>query len=516
MHHLTPLPRRRLPRVRVLLGLLALTAGGLILVRSVWTGDVLEALLLQEPAPARAESKQIDVLRDFPSVEHPRAVTADEADLDDDTTVLGVSAGGRSRAYLLEAFAISPDSHIVNDVLGGVPLSVTHCNLSGCTRAFTDDWTPEHRDRPLDLSGGGFKTSQMIMKTGGHAYEQDSGRPLDSTSPPFPYREYQLERTSWNAWHKAHPDTDVYLGTIPPGTSIESEPATRSPREKPAAAVRVSHSGIGPGAVRLGVSVLLLLTGFAVLMPLVPRRVFWVLIVVVLLGATAVLLPDSPVSPAVLFERAGGIHNGHGTHYWLRALDSSDEELRHEAIFALGVLGSANPGVVPPLAAILADDPDAEARHCAALALLKTGPEARAAVPELAQALADEEPSVRMNAALVLAQLGTDARPAVPALIEAVERRGNRTNLGEFTFTIQEMAALALGRASAGSSVAVPVLTRFLKAARSASTRMGLASALGKVGAPARSAVPQLRALLSDDVPEVREAAAEALKSIEG
>jgi hypothetical protein len=459
---------------------------------------------------------RIDVLRDFRGVEHPHAVSAGEADLDDDMTVLGVSAGGRSRAYLLDAFAISPDSHIVNDVLGEVPVSVTHCNIAGCSRAFTDDWTPEHRDRPLDLSGGGFKTSRMIMKTGGHAYEQDTGKPLDSASPPFPYREYPLEQTSWKTWHKAHPDSDVYLGTIPPGTSIRSEPATRIPKEKQTAEVRVSHSGIGVGAVLLGAAVLLLLTGSAVLIPLLPRRMFRAAVVVVLLGGIAVLIPDSPVSLAVLFERSGSIHNGHGMHYWLRAVDSPDTELRHEAIFALGVLGSESPEVVPPLAAILADDPDPGARHRAALALLKTGMEARAAVPELAQALADEEPAVRMNAALVLAQLGTDARPAVPALIDAVQRRGNRTNLGEFTFTIQEMAALALGRASAGTSVAVPVLTRLLNAARSANARMGLASALGKVGSPARPAVPRLRALLSDDVPEVREAAAQALKSIEG
>jgi HEAT repeat protein len=208
------------------------------------------------------------------------------------------------------------------------------------------------------------------------------------------------------------------------------------------------------------------------------------------------------------------LYDGLGQRYWLGALDSPDEELRHKAIFALGVIGSENPEVVPALAKILADDPDVEARHVAALALLKVGPAARAAVSELAEALADEHPSVRMNAALVLLQLGPQARQAVPALIAAVEFKRNRTNLGLFNSTIQEVAARALGAASAGSSVGVAVLTNGLKAAYSTESRMAFASALGKVGPPARPAVPQLRALLSDKAQEVREAAEAALKNI--
>jgi HEAT repeat protein len=239
------------------------------------------------------------------------------------------------------------------------------------------------------------------------------------------------------------------------------------------------------------------------------------MVAVVVLAALAVLIPGSPVYLPSWFER-GGSHDGHDLRYWVRALDSGDPEARYRAIFALGAMGPDAGEAVPALAAILADDPDAEARHQASLALKKIGPAARTAVPQLTRALEDEEPIVRMNAALALRGLGTEARPAVPALIKALKREGNRTNLGQFHVTVQEMTALALGRASAGSGEGVPALTEFLQGAGTGETRQMAARALGDVGAEARPAVPQLHALLKDSSPEVREAAEQALQKIEG
>jgi hypothetical protein len=515
MHHSTPPRRTRLLLVRILLGLLALGIGGLALGRSMWLGDVFEGLMLPKAPPAPPEPKPGDIVRDMPGIARPVAVSADDAGLDDDTPILGIRAGGHSRAYVLEAFATGPNSHIVNDVLGGVPVSVTHCNLSGCSRAFTNDASPSRGNQPIELSAAGVKSYRLVLKTGGHAYEQETSAPLEPTSPAFPYREYHVERTSWGTWHKAHPDSDVYLGTIPPGTSIDSRPRTPTPKQKAHVEARAPRSEWGLASFHLAGSLALLLIGLAVLMPLLPRRAFRVLIVLLALVGVAVLIPGSPVSLLALFEHSGGYHEGHGTRYWLRALDSSDEQLRHEAIFALGIIGADRPEVVPALAKILAEDPDAEARHRAALSLLKIGSPARTAVPELAQALDDEEPAVRMNAALALSALGAEARPAVPALIEAIERKDNRTNLGTFFFTIQEIAVQALGQAGAGTSAGVPVLTRALKAARSTQTRQVLARALGNIGAAARPAAPQLRSLLSNKLPAVREAAAEALKRID-
>jgi HEAT repeat protein len=225
------------------------------------------------------------------------------------------------------------------------------------------------------------------------------------------------------------------------------------------------------------------------------------------------LVPGSPLYLPTLLGGGGGQHSGHSTQHWIKSLNSSEPEVRYQALFALGAIGTEAGAAVPALATILTEDADAEARHQAALALAKMVPASRTAVPALARALTDEEPAVRMNAAFALLRLRTEARPAIPALIEAMGDKANDTNLKQFHCTIQEMAALALGRASTGSSEGVAPLTAALKAARTPEMRRTVARALGEIGPPARSAVPLLRALLKEDS-DVRRAATEALEKI--
>jgi HEAT repeat protein len=162
-------------------------------------------------------------------------------------------------------------------------------------------------------------------------------------------------------------------------------------------------------------------------------------------------------------------------------------------------------------------DPDDKIRGETALALSKIAPASAPAVPALARALDEDYVHlVRMNAAIALSRLGPLARSAVPSLIRATQRRINRTTAGSFTCNIQEMAALALGRATAGTPEGVNALLEALKSARTARKRRLVAQALAEVGAPAREAAPRLKALLTDDSPEVRETAKEALRKILG
>ena len=59
-----------------------------------------------------------------------------------DQPVIGVTAGGRHRAYLVRALSLGAKSHIVNDVVGGVPVSVTYCDIYTCTRLFIEASAP--------------------------------------------------------------------------------------------------------------------------------------------------------------------------------------------------------------------------------------------------------------------------------------------------------------------------------------------------------------------------------------
>lgn len=242
------------------------------------------------------------------------------------------------------------------------------------------------------------------------------------------------------------------------------------------------------------------------------RNVFFFLSLLALVG---LVIPGSPAYLPSLLSHYSHYQEGHSLGYWLRVLHRPDPEMRLHAITALGQFGADGGEAVPALARILLEDEDAKARQQAALALAKLVPASSAAVPALARALDDDTvPMVRMDAAVALTRLGTLARPAVPALIRAAQRRANRTNLGKFSHTIQDAAIIALGRATAGTKDGVATLIEALRGARSVGKRRSIALALAEVGPPAREAEPLLRSLLSDDVPEVREAAKQALSKI--
>lgn len=244
------------------------------------------------------------------------------------------------------------------------------------------------------------------------------------------------------------------------------------------------------------------------------RRVGWLVGGVTAAAGFALLLPDSPVYLPRLLGPTARYYQGHPVEYWMARLTHPDVGHRCEAIHALGAIGADAPDAVPAVAGILVDDPEVAARVEAALALMKMGPASRPAVPALTTAVGDRTRLVRVYAILTLMRLGPGARPAVPALIAALADGENHTTLNKFHFTILEVAALALGRASAGTADGVPTLQEALTAAKDDRMRRAVAEALGEVGPPARSTVPQLQALLDSPDPDVRLAADEALRRI--
>ena len=244
------------------------------------------------------------------------------------------------------------------------------------------------------------------------------------------------------------------------------------------------------------------------------RRAVWIVIGVLVVAVVAMLIPGSPVYlPDIM--ASGGQHDGHSTRYWTNALDDPDAETRKSACFALGAIGPQAERAVPKLATIMLEDSDHGVRSEAALALSKMDPASKEAVPQLAKALESESILVRMNAARALFRLKQDARPAVPAMLKAMADDENQTNAGIFTTTVYELVVLALGRATAGTDEAVPVLIDALKKAPRLESRLAAIRALGEVGPAAKSTVPLLKPLLEDKDRNIKEAAHEALLKIE-
>jgi hypothetical protein len=137
----------------------------------------------------------------------PRTLPADKARLDDNDLVIGVTVGDKHRAYLMRAMGGSPQYHIVDDLLGELPVSVAYCDRTHCSKVFTGGKS----ESVLDVAFGGFKDNHLLIRANGITYFQHNLQPLRSSAAPFPFREAEFEETTWKEWRKAHPDTDVYL-----------------------------------------------------------------------------------------------------------------------------------------------------------------------------------------------------------------------------------------------------------------------------------------------------------------
>src|SRR5262245_25715745 len=111
-------PSKRRFLLRIALGLAALASAAVLLDRGSPPVNPVP------PEPVRILPKAR-----YEGTRQPPAVPAAAAKLDDDDVVIGVVAAGRARAYLLRAMDGGPENHIVNDLVGGAPVSVTYCDL---------------------------------------------------------------------------------------------------------------------------------------------------------------------------------------------------------------------------------------------------------------------------------------------------------------------------------------------------------------------------------------------------
>jgi hypothetical protein len=153
----------------------------------------------------------------FPTIKQPKMLPASAAKLSEETPVIGVSVAGKHRAYVLSALC-PPSRHVINDLLGRRPVTVTYCNLTDCVKVFTA-MPPASLPLPLEIRVSGLRRFRskdeggMVITANGKRYFQISGRSLDSgPEVTFPYPEIPFTRTTWRTWKKAHPNTTVYVG----------------------------------------------------------------------------------------------------------------------------------------------------------------------------------------------------------------------------------------------------------------------------------------------------------------
>jgi HEAT repeat protein len=124
---------------------------------------------------------------------------------------------------------------------------------------------------------------------------------------------------------------------------------------------------------------------------------------------------------------------------------------------------------------------DAQVRRDAARELGKLGPEAKSAFGALSKAIKDEDKYVRRFSAQALGNLGSEVKGVVPVLVDALRDREKG---------VVQAAAEALAKTGAEG---VKALADVVKEKKSDPTaRKTAVESLGKIGPPAKEAVPIL------------------------
>ena len=148
----------------------------------------------------------------IPALTRPPMVSPDDPDagyLRDSDRVLGIFIEGEARAY---PHNILWHHEIVNDEVGGEPVAVTFCPLTGSGLAFR----PELGSRRLDLGVSGLLFANNLVM-----YDRFSdevyGPQLEVSGSCGGFRGQSLDlvpvqEMSWGRWKELHPDTRVISG----------------------------------------------------------------------------------------------------------------------------------------------------------------------------------------------------------------------------------------------------------------------------------------------------------------
>ncbi len=145
----------------------------------------------------------------IPSLDDPPRVPAAKArSLDDRERVFGVSLGGEHRAYPLRYLSWH---EMLNDTVGGQPLSLSYCTLCGTGIAYASR-LPDGTRHTFGTSGLLYRSNKLMFNretltlwsnlTGEPVLGKLAGRPVRLEILP-------MTLTTWGEWKALHPETTV-------------------------------------------------------------------------------------------------------------------------------------------------------------------------------------------------------------------------------------------------------------------------------------------------------------------
>ena len=146
----------------------------------------------------------------IPALDNPAMTAASVASyLNPDDPVFGVEINGDARAYPLR---IANWHEMVNDVVGGVPVSLAYCTLCGSGILF--DGRIAGRAEPFTFGSSGllYRSNKLMYdRQTDSLWEQFTGRPVMGklTGSKIELKILPVVLSSWSEWRSRHPETRV-------------------------------------------------------------------------------------------------------------------------------------------------------------------------------------------------------------------------------------------------------------------------------------------------------------------
>lgn len=137
----------------------------------------------------------------IPSIDDPRFIPANQADLDPDDKVIGLAYQGVVRAYPQRILVYH---EIVNHEIGGENLAVTYCPLTATAQAFKTGSTT------LGVSGQ-LVNSNLVMydRDTGSVWPQIAATAIAGEHMGATLHEINVYWTTWKRWRTRYPETEV-------------------------------------------------------------------------------------------------------------------------------------------------------------------------------------------------------------------------------------------------------------------------------------------------------------------
>ncbi len=142
----------------------------------------------------------------IPAIDRPQFVAAEDADfLDGEDQVLGLVRQGKARAYPIK---IMNWHEIVNDQINGEPIAITYCPLCGSGVAFIAE--QGQRDLSFGVSGLLYNSDMLLYDRETESlWSQIAKRAIAGPLVGARLTALPLTHTTWRAWQRAHPKTEV-------------------------------------------------------------------------------------------------------------------------------------------------------------------------------------------------------------------------------------------------------------------------------------------------------------------